>query len=91
MATGQVLFHRFYCKKSFARFNVKKVAASCVWLASKLEENTRKARQVLIIFQMMECMRENLPIDHLDLYSKKYADLKMELSRTERHILKEMG
>ncbi|XP_023525559.1 cyclin-L1-1-like isoform X3 [Cucurbita pepo subsp. pepo] len=44
MATGQVLFHRFYCKKSFARFNVK-----------------------------------------------KYADLKTELSRTERHILKEMG
>lgn len=23
MATGQVLFHRFYCKKSFARFSVK--------------------------------------------------------------------
>lgn len=23
MATGQVLFHRFYCKKSFARFGVK--------------------------------------------------------------------
>ncbi|XP_022972920.1 cyclin-L1-1-like isoform X2 [Cucurbita maxima] len=66
MATGQVLFHHFYCKKSFARFNVKKVAASCVWLASKLEENPRKARQ-------------------------KYADLKTELSRTERHILKEMG
>ncbi|XP_022972921.1 cyclin-L1-1-like isoform X3 [Cucurbita maxima] len=44
MATGQVLFHHFYCKKSFARFNVK-----------------------------------------------KYADLKTELSRTERHILKEMG
>ncbi|XP_022932108.1 cyclin-L1-1-like isoform X5 [Cucurbita moschata] len=66
MATGQVLFHRFYSKKSFARFNVKKVAASCVWLASKLEENPRKARQ-------------------------KYADLKTELSRTERHILKEMG
>lgn len=23
MATGQVLFHRFYCKKSFTRFHVK--------------------------------------------------------------------
>ena len=23
VATGQVLFHRFYCKKSFGRFNVK--------------------------------------------------------------------
>ncbi|XP_024030986.1 cyclin-L1-1 [Morus notabilis] len=91
MATGQVLFHRFYCKKSFARFNVKKVAASCVWLASKLEECPRKARQVLIVFHRMECRRENLPIDILDPYSKKYSDLKMELTRTERHTLKEMG
>ncbi|KAK4339577.1 hypothetical protein RND71_041039 [Anisodus tanguticus] len=66
MATGQVLFHRFYCKKSFVRFNVKRVAASCVWLASKLEENPRKARQ-------------------------KYIDLKADLIRTERHLLKEMG
>ncbi|KAJ9685943.1 hypothetical protein PVL29_015025 [Vitis rotundifolia] len=91
MATGQVLFHRFYCKKSFARFNVKRVAASCVWLASKLEESLRKARQVLIVFHRMECRRENLPVVHLDPFSKKYAELKTHLSRTERHILKEMG
>lgn len=91
MATGQVLFHRFYCKKSFARFDVKRVAASCVWLASKLEESPRKARQVLIVFHRMECRRENLPIEHLDLFSKKYTELKMDLIRTERHLLKEMG
>ncbi|KAF2290430.1 hypothetical protein GH714_013042 [Hevea brasiliensis] len=91
MATGQVLFHRFYCKKSFARFDVKKVAASCVWLASKLEESPRKSRQVIIVFHRMECRRENLPIEFLDLNSKKFAELKVELSRTERHILKEMG
>ncbi|CAA3030342.1 Cyclin-L1-1 [Olea europaea subsp. europaea] len=40
MATSLVLFHRFYCKKSFARFNVKRVVVSCVWLASKLEEKS---------------------------------------------------
>ncbi|CAN4108664.1 unnamed protein product [Withania somnifera] len=91
MATGQVLFHRFYCKKSFARFNVKRIAASCVWLASKLEESPRKARQVLIVFHRMECRRENLPIEHLDTSSKKYIDLKADLIRTERHLLKEMG
>ncbi|KAK8638813.1 hypothetical protein V6N13_137222 [Hibiscus sabdariffa] len=91
MATGQVLFHRFYCKKSFARFDVKIVAASSLWLASKLEESPRRARQVIIVFHRMECRRENLPIEHLDLYSKKFSDLKAELSRTERHILKEMG
>ncbi|KAL5995340.1 Cyclin-L1-1 [Asimina triloba] len=91
MATGQVLFHRFYCKKSFARFNVKRVAASCVWLASKLEESPRKAKHVLIVFHRMECRRENLPVEHLDPSSKKYVELKMDLNRSERHILKEMG
>lgn len=91
MATGQVIFHRFYCKKSFARFSVKRVAASCVWLASKLEESPRKGKHVLIVFHRMECRRENLPIEHLDVFSKKYSDLKNDLIRTERHILKEMG
>ncbi|KAK9691832.1 hypothetical protein RND81_09G222900 [Saponaria officinalis] len=91
MATGQVLFHRFYCKKSLARFDVKRVAASCVWLASKLEESPRRAKQVLIVFHRMECRRENLSIEPLDVFSKKYADLKVELIRTERHLLKEMG
>ncbi|CAM8898432.1 unnamed protein product [Rhodiola kirilowii] len=91
MATGQVLFHRFYCKKSFARFNVKRVAASSVWLASKLEENPRKARHVLLVFHRMECRRENLPVQHIDPFSKKYSELKNDLNRTERHLLKEMG
>lgn len=91
MATGQVLFHRFYCKKSFVRFNVKRVAASCVWLASKLEENPRRARHVLNVFHRMECRRENLPIEHLDAFSKKYTELKMDLIRSERHLLKEMA
>ncbi|KAL0695472.1 hypothetical protein Bca4012_062652 [Brassica carinata] len=75
MATGQVLFRRFYCKKSLAKFDVndfllQTVAASCVWLASKLEENPKKARQVITVFNRMECRRENLPLDHLDLFSK---------------------
>ncbi|KAI0518712.1 hypothetical protein KFK09_006148 [Dendrobium nobile] len=91
MATGQVLFHRFYCKKSFARFSVKRVAASCVWLASKLEESPRKAKYILMVFHRMECRREGLPIEHLDVISKKYSDLKNDLIRTERHLLKEMG
>ncbi|KAF3609667.1 hypothetical protein DY000_02046680 [Brassica cretica] len=29
-------------KKSLAKFDVKIVAASCVWLASKLEENPKR-------------------------------------------------
>eukprot|EP01018_Ginkgo_biloba_P005788 Gb_18065 [translate_table: standard] len=91
MATGQVLFHRFYFKRSFARFNVKRVSASCVWLAAKLEECPRKIQHILNVFHRIECRRENLPLDPLEPHSKKYADLKMDLNRMERHILKEMG
>ncbi|BFI10117.1 cyclin L [Marchantia polymorpha subsp. ruderalis] len=91
MATGQVLFHRFYCKKSFARFNVKRVGASCLWLAAKLEESPRKIRDVLNVFHRMERRRENLPLDLLDHFSKKYEEMKTDLITTERHLLKEMG
>ncbi|KAM3747516.1 hypothetical protein ACB098_05G040700 [Castanea mollissima] len=69
----------------------QKVAASCLWLASKLEESPRKARQVLIVFHRIECRMENLPIEHLEIGSQKYHDLKIGLSRTERRVLKEMG
>ncbi|XP_042513668.1 cyclin-L1-1-like [Macadamia integrifolia] len=44
-----------------------------------------------MVFHRMECRRENLPIEHLDVFSKKYSELKMDLNRTERHLLKEMG
>nr|POE86133.1 cyclin-l1-1 [Quercus suber] len=69
----------------------QKVAASCLWLASKPEESPRKARQVLIVFHTIECEMENLQIEHLEIGSQKYHDLKTDLSRTERYILKEMG
>lgn len=64
-----------YCLLYFMNYyahsvSLQKVAASCVWLASKLEENPRKARQVIIVFHRMECRRENFPMEHLDLYSK---------------------
>ncbi|KAL4625987.1 hypothetical protein ACB092_05G064100 [Castanea dentata] len=70
---------------------IMKVAASCLWLASKLEESPRKVRQVLIVFHRIECRMENLPIEHLEIGSQKYHDLKIGLSRTERRVLKEMG
>ncbi|CBI35318.3 unnamed protein product, partial [Vitis vinifera] len=39
----------------------------------------------------MEYRKEYLPVVHLDPFSKKYVELKTNLSITERHILKEMG
>ncbi|ONM53547.1 Cyclin-L1-1 [Zea mays] len=120
MATAQVLFHRFYCKKSFVRFSAKRRAECWAagsselsagllvvgeksqarermgekgkkWLAGKLEESPRKSRHIIFVFHRMECRRENLPIEFLDVFSKKYSELRHDLIRTERHLLKEMG
>ncbi|CAN6248470.1 unnamed protein product [Urochloa humidicola] len=91
MATAQVLFHRFYCKKSFVQFSAKRVAASCVWLAGKLEESRREPKHIIFVFHRMECRRENLPIEYLDVSSQEYSELMRDLMRTERHLLKEMG
>lgn len=69
-------------------FCSQRVAASCVWLASKLEESPRKARQVLIVFHRMECRRENLPVEHLDPFSKVSFSAHCTRSLTDFYTLK---
>ncbi|CAL8172558.1 unnamed protein product [Prunus armeniaca] len=64
---GYLKLIRFCFTDSIVR---KKVAAGCLWLASKPEECPKKARQFIIVFHRMECRRENLPIEPLDPYSK---------------------
>ena len=51
----------------------QRVAASCVWLAGKLEESPRKSKHIIFVFHRMECRRENLPIEYLDVFSKVYS------------------
>jgi len=37
-AAGQILMHRFFCRRSVRDYSVQKAAAACLWLAAKLEE-----------------------------------------------------
>jgi hypothetical protein len=39
----------------------------------------------------MEQRRGNLPLEFLEIASQKYEEMKTDLIRTERHLLKEMG
>lgn len=50
MATGQVLFQRFYYSKSFVRHAMETTAMGCVCLASKIEEAPRRIRDVINVF-----------------------------------------
>lgn len=57
MATGQVLFQRFYYSKSFLRHNMETTAMSCVCLASKIEEAPRRIRDVINVFHHIKQVR----------------------------------
>lgn len=50
MATGQVLFHRFYHSKSFVRQPMEITAMGCLCCASKVEEAPRRIRDVISVF-----------------------------------------
>jgi predicted component of viral defense system (DUF524 family) len=77
--------------RSIVLLPLQDVAASCVWLASKLEESPKEISVVLQVLWRMERRRNNLPIEILDLNSQKYFEMRTALIRTERHLLKEMG
>lgn len=57
MATGQVIFQRFFYSKSFVRHNMETVAMSCVFLASKIEEELRRIRDVINVFHHIKQVR----------------------------------
>jgi hypothetical protein len=57
MATGQVLFHRFYYCKSFLRQEMEHTAMACIYLASKIEEAPRRIRDVINVFHHLQQLR----------------------------------
>ena len=57
MATGCVLFQRFYYAKSLVRIPFDIVAMSCICLASKIEEAPRRIRDIINVFSHIKQVR----------------------------------
>ena len=57
MATGQVLFHRYFYIKSFVRNSMEIYAMAAVFLSSKIEECPRRIRDVMNVFHHMKQVR----------------------------------
>lgn len=57
MASGQVLFQRFFYSKSFVRHDMEAIAMGCICLASKIEEAPRRLRDVLNVFNHIKQIR----------------------------------
>ncbi|XP_041377853.1 cyclin-L1-like [Gigantopelta aegis] len=90
LATGQVLFQRFYYLKSFVKHNMEVVAMACVNLASKIEEHPRRLRDVINVFHHIKQVRYGRTIQPLIL-DQNYINVKNQIIKAERRVLKELG
>ncbi|MCJ8731926.1 hypothetical protein PDJAM_G00204680 [Pangasius djambal] len=89
MATGQVLFQRFFYSKSFIKHNFEIVAMACVNLASKIEETPRRVRDVINVFHHLKQGggKRSAPL----FLDQNYINTKNQVIKAERHVLKELG
>ncbi|XP_066462904.1 cyclin-L2 isoform X4 [Eleutherodactylus coqui] len=90
MATGQVLFQRFFYSKSFVKHSMEHVSMACIHLASKIEEAPRRIRDVINVFHRLRQLRERQKVAPLVL-DQEYVNLKNQIIKAERRVLKELG
>ncbi|XP_055375635.1 cyclin-L1 [Condylostylus longicornis] len=90
MATGQILFQRFYYSKSFVRHNMETAAMSSLCLASKIEEAPRRIRDVINVIHHIKQVRAQKDILPMIL-DETYTNMKNQVIKAERRILKELG
>ncbi|KAG9494169.1 cyclin-L1 [Eleutherodactylus coqui] len=90
MATGQVLFHRFFFSKSFVKHSFEIVAMACINLASKIEESPRRIRDVINVFHHLRQLRAKRTPSPLIL-DQSYINTKNQIIKAERRVLKELG
>lgn len=91
MCTAQNLLHRFYYRKSLAKYDAFTVAMGCFFLACKIEEKPKRLREVLLVFDYAWRCRSAKTAKKLEPGSLRYNGWKAELVKIERNILKELG
>ncbi|XP_073700549.1 cyclin-L1-like [Garra rufa] len=90
MATAQILFHRFFYCKSFVRHCAETVAMACLQLASKIEEEPRRVRDVLNVFHHLRHAAGHRRVSPM-LLDDGYISRKSDVIKAERRVLKELG
>lgn len=90
MATGQILFQRFFYCKSFVKHCAEMVAMACVHLASKIEEEPRRVRDVLNVFYHLKRNKGKINPVPMPL-DASYISMKAQVIKAERQVLKELG
>eukprot|EP00041_Stephanoeca_diplocostata_P032909 m.1072388 g.1072388 ORF g.1072388 m.1072388 type:complete len:451 (-) comp24231_c0_seq113:6139-7491(-) len=93
MACAQILFQRFYYRKSMTSSDVKVTAIACLFLAAKVEESQKSIRNILQTAYHVEVsiskahVEGGMAIRELEDISRARNDL----IKAERRVLKELG
>uniref|UniRef100_A0A915DVS2 Cyclin-like domain-containing protein n=1 Tax=Ditylenchus dipsaci TaxID=166011 RepID=A0A915DVS2_9BILA len=96
-ATGQILFQRFYYQRSFVRYNFEHVVMGCLLLASKIEEEPRRCRDVLNAYYRLKQIHNNRDYGtpdkkfHHMVLDQNYLNMKLLVIKAERRILNVLG
>ncbi|XP_064644218.1 cyclin-T1-like isoform X2 [Lineus longissimus] len=85
--TAIVYMHRFFMFHSFTKFHRNEIAAACLFLAAKVEEQPRKLEHVVSI--AYRCLHRDQP--SLDTKSEKYLEKAQELVCNENILLQALG
>ncbi|KAJ7379576.1 Cyclin-L1 [Desmophyllum pertusum] len=91
MATAQVLFQRFYYSKSLVKHDGEIYSMACIFLAAKIEECPRRIRDVINVFHHIKQRRNARTIQPMEYMGNSYFNLKNQVIKAERRILKELG
>ena len=89
MATGQVLFHRFYYSKSLVRYPMEMAAMGCLCCASKVEEAPRLISDIISVFQYIKQARNGRNTTPVSI--DEASRMKNLVIRAERQVMKELG
>ncbi|WBW74385.1 P-TEFB associated cyclin, cyclin T Pch1 [Schizosaccharomyces osmophilus] len=84
LATANAYFHRFYLRFSLKDYHYYDIAATCVFLASKVEDSNRKLRDIIINCAKVAQKSNNILIDE---QTKEYWRWRDVILYTEEIIL----
>lgn len=90
--TGQMLLHRFYRTRSVQQYACFPMAMACLFLASKLEEETKRIREILNGFYfILQCRQGNRKGATATLDESLFTIWKDDLIQNERQLLIDLG
>ncbi|EPX70452.1 P-TEFB associated cyclin [Schizosaccharomyces octosporus yFS286] len=84
LATANAYFHRFYLRFSLKDYHYYDIAATCIFLASKVEDSNRKLRDIIINCAKVAQKNNNILIDE---QTKEYWRWRDVILYTEEILL----